>query len=243
MNNQLKYLNEDGVLFYTQRLKAVLDQLLQTKADTTDITYLEGLINALESGKVDKVSGKQLSTEDYTTSEKTKLEGIESGAEVNVVETIKVNSTALTPDANKAVNISVPTAVSQLTNDSKYQTQTQVNDAITAAIAGVTQIRFEIVQELPQVGENGVIYLVQYGSGPQGNIYQEWIWLSGSQTYETLGSTNQIDLTNYIQFSDIQAITNTEITDIYNSVFNPPTTPPTNPPETTPESETTPEQE
>ena len=243
MNNQLKYLNEDGVLFYTQRLKAVLDQLLQTKADTTDITYLEGLINALESGKVDKVSGKQLSTEDYTTSEKTKLECIESGAEVNVVETIKVNSTALTPDANKAVNISVPTAVSQLTNDSKYQTQTQVNDAITAAIAGVTQIRFEIVQELPQVGENGVIYLVQYGSGPQGNIYQEWIWLSGSQTYETLGSTNQIDLTNYIQFSDIQAITNTEITDIYNSVFNPPTTPPTNPPETTPESETTPEQE
>ena len=243
MNNQLKYLNEDGVLFYTQRLKAVLDQLLQTKADTTDITYLEGLINALESGKVDKVSGKQLSTEDYTTSEKTKLEGIESGAEVNVVETIKVNSTALTPDANKAVNISVPTAVSQLTNDSKYQTQTQVNDAITAAIAGVTQIRFEIVQELPQEGENGVIYLVQYGSGPQGNIYQEWIWLSGSQTYETLGSTNQIDLTNYIQFSDIQAITNTEITDIYNSVFNPPTTPPTNPPETTPESETTPEQE
>lgn len=35
-------------------------------------------------GKVNVVSGKQLSTEDYTTSEKTKLSGIESGAEVNV---------------------------------------------------------------------------------------------------------------------------------------------------------------
>lgn len=37
-----------------------------------------------EAGKVDAVSGKGLSTEDYTTEEKTKLSGIESGAEVNV---------------------------------------------------------------------------------------------------------------------------------------------------------------
>jgi len=35
-------------------------------------------------GKVDKVVGKGLSTEDYTTAEKNKLAGIEAGAEVNV---------------------------------------------------------------------------------------------------------------------------------------------------------------
>lgn len=35
-------------------------------------------------GKVDKVTGKGLSTEDYTTAEKNKLAGIASGAEVNV---------------------------------------------------------------------------------------------------------------------------------------------------------------
>lgn len=34
--------------------------------------------------KVDKVSGKSLSTEDYSSAEKTKLSGIASGAEVNV---------------------------------------------------------------------------------------------------------------------------------------------------------------
>lgn len=34
--------------------------------------------------KVDKISGKQLSTEDFTSAEKTKLSGIESGAQVNV---------------------------------------------------------------------------------------------------------------------------------------------------------------
>lgn len=51
--------------------------------------------------KVDKVEGKQLSTEDYTTAEKTKLGGIAEGAQVNVLEGIKVNGTDVVIDANK----------------------------------------------------------------------------------------------------------------------------------------------
>lgn len=58
--------------------------------------------------KVDKVEGKGLSTNDYTTEEKTKLEGITSGAQVNVIETVKVNGVALTP-VDKAVDVTVPT--------------------------------------------------------------------------------------------------------------------------------------
>lgn len=38
--------------------------------------------------KVDKVTGKGLSTEDYTTVEKIKLEGVESGAQVNAVTSV-----------------------------------------------------------------------------------------------------------------------------------------------------------
>ena len=44
-------------------------------------------LNTLASGmnnKVDKITGKGLSTEDFTTAEKTKLAGIETGAEVNI---------------------------------------------------------------------------------------------------------------------------------------------------------------
>ena len=52
-----------------------------------------------------KESGKGLSTNDYTTEEKTKLAGIDAGADVNVIETVKFNGTALTPDANKAVDV------------------------------------------------------------------------------------------------------------------------------------------
>ena len=53
----------------------------------------------------------------YTTAEKNKLSAIEASADVNVIETVKVNGSALTPDANKAVDVTVPTATSDLTND------------------------------------------------------------------------------------------------------------------------------
>ena len=46
--------------------------------DTAGLTYLWGKIKTALSGKVDKVSGKGLSTNDYTTAEKNKLTGIES---------------------------------------------------------------------------------------------------------------------------------------------------------------------
>ena len=290
MNEDVKkeYLDENGVLFYTQKLKIILDGLLAAKADASEITRIEGIIDTLEtlvnnkvdkvtgkglstndltdalkqyydnkqdalsagsnisiengvisatdtiyddteikadiaeleSGKVDKVTGKGLSTEDFTTAEKTKLSGIETGADVNVIESVKVNGSALTPDANKAVNVTVPTQVSDLTNDEDYQTGTEVAASIAAAIAGITSIEFRIVQELPAVGENGVIYLIQYAQTPEGNIYQEWIWIASSETYETLGSTNQIDLSNYLQKTDIIPVSNAEIETIYNRVFN-----------------------
>lgn len=67
------------------------------------------------SGKVDKVTGKDLSTNDFTTAEKTKLAGIEDGAQVNVIESVKVNGTALTP-ASKAVNIDISGKVDKVKN-------------------------------------------------------------------------------------------------------------------------------
>ncbi|MRN57037.1 hypothetical protein [Paenibacillus monticola] len=51
--------------------------------DIVDITDLNGNMDILDNtvnGKVDKISGKQLSTNDYTAAEKTKLTGIAAGA-------------------------------------------------------------------------------------------------------------------------------------------------------------------
>lgn len=101
------FLNKTGLSYYHNKLKA----LFATKSDVDD---------ALDD-KVDKVSGMGLSTNDYTTSEKNKLAGIASGAQANVIESIKKNGTALTV-TNKAVDISVPTKLSDLTNDNNYVT-------------------------------------------------------------------------------------------------------------------------
>lgn len=55
-----------------------------------------------------------------------KLDGIEAGAEENVLESVKVNGTALTIDANKAVNIVTNTAYDASSN--KIATMSDISD-------------------------------------------------------------------------------------------------------------------
>ena len=43
-----------------------------------------------------------------SSTDKSKLDGIASGADENVIEEVQVNGTALTPDASKAVNVVIP---------------------------------------------------------------------------------------------------------------------------------------
>ena len=78
---------------------------------------------------VAKVTGKGLSTNDYTTDEKTKLDGVETGAQVNVIEGISVNGAAQTI-TDKGVDITVPTNNNQLTNGAGYATTGEVTTAI-----------------------------------------------------------------------------------------------------------------
>lgn len=148
----------------------------------------------------------------FTNTLKTKLDGITAGAEPNVIATIKVNNTAQTV-TDKAVNITVPTNTNQLTNGANFQTDTQVQAAINSALEGITGIDFQVVQSLPATGTKGVIYLMSNGSSAASNIYDEYIWLSSSSSYEKIGTT-QVDLTNYVQFSDLVELTNGEIDNI-----------------------------
>ena len=62
---------------------AAVDNAFQQAYGDTLATFISDL-NTGMSGKVDKETGKGLSTNDYTTTEKSKLAGIASGAEVNV---------------------------------------------------------------------------------------------------------------------------------------------------------------
>lgn len=55
------------------------------KVNGTALTPTSKVVNIDISGKVDKVEGKDLSTNDYTTAEKTKLAGIADGANKTVI--------------------------------------------------------------------------------------------------------------------------------------------------------------
>ena len=172
--------------------------------DKSGLTLLISKIKSALGGKVDVVSGKGLSTNDYTNAEKQKLSGIASGAQVNVIESVTVNGTKIKPNS-KVVDISVPTKVSQLTNDNGFQTQSQVQSLINSAVGNIASIKYEQVTSLPATGSNGVIYLVAHSHGTQ-DIYDEYIWLSKTSTYEKIGNTD-IDLSAYVKSSELTAIT------------------------------------
>lgn len=71
-------------------------------------SQVAGLTDAL-AGKVDVVAGKGLSTNDFTNALLQKLNGIEAGAEVNVIEAININGAPLAI-SGQTVDIPIATA-------------------------------------------------------------------------------------------------------------------------------------
>ena len=61
-------------------------------------------VKKLNDEKVSKEKGKGLSSNDYTTAEKTKLNGIATGAQVNVLDGLTLEGKALT-NSNKKIEI------------------------------------------------------------------------------------------------------------------------------------------
>lgn len=148
-----------------------------------------------------------------------KLSGIEANADVNVIETIKVNNSALTPDANKAVNITVPTKVGDLTNDSGFITkavndltnyykksETYTQTEIDNKLSAIPKFAISVVQALPtQDISTTTVYLVQTGTETN-NLYTEYIYVNNK--WETLG-TQKLDLSPYVKSTDLATVATT----------------------------------
>ena len=141
---------------------------------------------------------------------------ISAAGEENVIEVIQKNGVALSVQ-NKTVNIPVPTDadIQTIVESYGYQDAQDVDDAITAALAGITGISFEVVQSLPATGDPGVIYLVS-NSGTSPNSYDEYIYVNGA--FEKIGTTD-VDLSGYVQASEMHALTNAEIDTIFGQVW------------------------
>ena len=137
------------------------------------------------NNKVDKVGGKQLSTNDYTTAEKNKLATLEP----LTVKSVKVNGSPLVPDGSKAVNVDL----------SGYAVKTEVTQEIAQAVSGITGFDTKAVEELPGTGKKGILYLLS-NSGSGNNVYDEYLWLGNK--YEKLGP-REINLTEYAKKTEL----------------------------------------
>ena len=127
----------------------------KTKASITEMNNgktVEQEITSLSSNKVDKVSGKSLSTNDYTTAEKNKLSGLKDHTnEISSLETNKVDKVTgkglstndfTTAEKNKLTSLKDHTAdISNLSTNkadkSTTYTKTEVNNLISSSIQDI----------------------------------------------------------------------------------------------------------
>ena len=137
--------------------------------------------------KVDKVTGKGLSDENYTYAEKVKLSGLSNYDDTEIDSRITANENAITT----------------LNGDSTVEGS--VDKKIADALAEVTQIDFTIVSSLPETGVKGVIYFVRGTGTETEQQYDEYVWLGSS--YEKLGkSTVEIDLSDVYSKAEVNAL-------------------------------------
>ena len=142
------------------------------KADTT-------YVNVELAKKVDAVTGKQLSTNDYTTAEKNKLAGIATGAQVNV----KSDWNATSGDA-------------QILNKPTIITESQVDTKINTAVASVYRVKGSVANYAALPTTNVVI----------GDVYNledtgaNYVATSATPTWDKLSET--VDLTGYLTKTD-----------------------------------------
>lgn len=77
-------------------------------------------------------------------------------------------------------------------------TKANAQTLFDAAMGGSnSSMRFEEVEELPETGENGVIYLVPNGD----DTFTEWVWVENEETFEKLGY--DVDLSDYYTKEEI----------------------------------------
>lgn len=165
------------------------------------------------------------SDNNFTNALKTKLDGISDSADAVTATQILTSGTKIATININGVDVDIYAPTQQSVSFDNEMSDTSENGVqnkvikkyVDDAIGGITGIEFQIVDTLPTNGKTGVIYLVS-NSGSNPNIYDEYIWLSSTETYEKIGTTD-IDLSGYVLRSEMTTFTTQTIDTIFNTVF------------------------
>lgn len=153
-----KFVSDENLLYVWQKVKSKLNE------------------------KVDKVDGKGLSSNDYTSTEKAKLAGIANNAQVNTLEGIQVNGSTITP-TNKIANIDL----------SAYALKSQ----ISAAYIFKGSITWANLIALTTAEVGHVYNVTDKGGANYACIVAK---TAGENSWDKLGDT--VDLSNYYTKSE-----------------------------------------
>lgn len=159
---------------------------------------LQQVKNWIERTFVKKAEGKTLTTNDFTDELKIKLDKIDPDAKPLTIQKNGINLA----NENGVVNIDVPTALSQLSNDLDLASKEELKEFV----ANAKHITVDLVKELPGVGESNKIYLVENKTG-EDDIYAEYLYIN--ENWEKIGTTaTTIDLEPYVKKEDLTKAVN-----------------------------------
>ncbi len=111
----------------------------------------------------------------------------------------------------------IPKSTSQLTNDSSFITDEEVDTKISSAIATIDKLQKKIVTSIEDVKEENIIYMVPVSIREQNNYYDEYMFINNKP--ELLGTT-KIDLSEYSTTSQMNKAISDAITALNISVEN-----------------------
>ena len=214
-----KIIDSNGLLYYHQKMITLLGNKVDKVAgkdliSTSEITRLakvsnyndatvkesietlKSAVEALQAGTYDDTAIRQLITECNTA-----ITNLSNA----VIKGVKRNGATVTPSGG-VVNITVPTKVSDVTNDAGYQTAAQVTNAISTAVASAVRYKGTVVAwaNLPTGASVGDMYNIQNKSA-NNNAGDNVVW--NGTAWDIQAGT--VDLSNYLSVNDI--ITNAEI--------------------------------
>ena len=114
---------------------------------------IDGLAEVLNT-KVDKIEGKGLSTNDYTTEEKNKLRDIQDNAQENIIEHILVNDIEVSPQTisgqPKSVNLLIPVLSEDDINKLESIEVGAQENIIEHIFVNGTEISPSVINEIPK---------------------------------------------------------------------------------------------
>ena len=202
IDNAISEIWDEMLKRYTDEDINVSNSLINEFKNSWDITVsssakltavLTTLMNKITS-KVDKIDGKGLSTNDYTTAEKNKLAGLSNythpsnHASTMIVENSSLGNLGTNANAN----------------------QHEINIAVNNIIGDLLDVDFlKVVSTLPTASQDTLnsLYLVTKMGGATGDGYNIWVTVETSQGGSTAYSwekVDDVDLQNIsIDWSDI----------------------------------------